>query len=374
MPALVGILRHMRAPPCLGRVLASFYHGAQRLFKVGRVTGDKWQMPSRGLLQGCPLSPVCALLIGNIWHSYVTQGPVRALIFVDDRLMWANPEEPQPAAAALAEGVARSNRFDEVMTFTCRPSKCAIVEVAGDQNLSELAKQLCYPTRPRLEILGITLEVQTGATGLINLSVKTLQARLRALNILQASLEVSKAVYSSPVSAALVWAAGVAAPSDKDISSLRSAIHKALRPQITGEAPWLLIAEVYGWQWDPKWLLQWRALCTAWRFQTSTSSPEASEWRALLPHASDTLADFGWRVEQQGAVLSRVDDLGHVRRYSFGWHNISVLREWNTASVLLARRGALSSPTIVGVRSLPLACNCQGLLQVLATLLQVTGF
>ena len=65
---------HMRAPPCLGKLLASFYSQAQRLFKVLHVTGEKWQTPSQGLLQGCPLSPLCALLIGNVWHSYVTRG------------------------------------------------------------------------------------------------------------------------------------------------------------------------------------------------------------------------------------------------------------------------------------------------------------
>ena len=147
LPALMTFLRHMRAPACLQAVLSSFYTRAQRLFKVARLTGDQWHTPSRGLLQGCPLSPVCALLIGNIWHNYVTQGAVRALIYVDDRIMWANPRDPR-TVEALADGINRSNRFDAILNFTCRPSKCAIVHPSDDQQLCAFANRIQYPARP----------------------------------------------------------------------------------------------------------------------------------------------------------------------------------------------------------------------------------
>ena len=183
LPQLLTILDHMRAPPCLGRLLASFYSGSLRLFKVSKVTSERWQTSSKGLLQGCPLSPLCALLIGNVWHAYVTRGPTKALIFVDDRLLWA-PPGARDVEAALADGLTRSNFFDNVMNFTCRPSKCAIVEPQARPQLHALAAQLGYPTRRHLEILGLTVELDSGKTGLLKLSVNTLQSRLRALNIL----------------------------------------------------------------------------------------------------------------------------------------------------------------------------------------------
>ncbi|CAE7304679.1 unnamed protein product, partial [Symbiodinium microadriaticum] len=254
-------------PRLLGVLLAEalLTRTAQRLFKVLRVTGEKWQTPSQGLLQGCPLSPLCALLIGNVWQSYVTQGPARALIFVDDRLLWAEPEA-ENAEAALADGVTRSNFFDSVMKFTCRPSKCAVVESKARPNLRALTTQLGYPTRHHLEVLGLTVfDLDSGDAGLLKLNVATLQARLRALSILSPPFKVARTVCASLVFAGFAWAAGIAAPTSKDLNAIRLSIHHALRSRITGETPWVLFAEVHGWQWDPKWLLQWRALGAVWR-------------------------------------------------------------------------------------------------------------
>ena len=316
----------MRAPPCLGKLLTSFYSQAQRLFKVLRVTGEKWQTPSQGLLQGCPLSPLCALLIGNVWQSYVTQGPARALIFVDDRLLWAEPEA-ENAEAALADGVTRSNFFDSVMKFTCRPSKCAVVESKARPNLRALTTQLGYPTRHHLEVLGLTVfDLDSGDAGLLKLNVATLQARLRALSILSPPFKVARTVCASLVFAGFAWAAGIAAPTSKDLNAIRLSIHHALRSRITGETPWVLFAEVHGWQWDPKWLLQWRALGAVWRHLKNARSD--GPLQALLPHAASTLLDLGWQMEPSGDAVSRVDDVGRTRRFFFGWQNMSVLRAW----------------------------------------------
>ena len=252
--------------------------------------------------------------------------PYKGVIFVDDRLLWA-PPGARDVEAALADGLTRSNFFDNVMNFTCRPSKCAIVEPQARPQLHALAAQLGYPTRHHLEILGLTVELDSGKTGLLKLSGNTLQSRLRALNILNPPFHIARAVCSSLVFAALAWAAGIAAPEAKDLTAVRKSIHRALKPQITGETPWVLLAEVHGWQWDPKWLLQWRALRAVWR-NIKSGAYSGSSVQAVLPHADSTITDLGWQLELNGAAISRVDDAGQTRRFWFGWQNIHVLRDW----------------------------------------------
>ena len=57
----------MPFPPAVLKLLADFYDGAERLFSLGGAMSSSWQTTSRGLAQGCPLSPLLAAALSHIW-------------------------------------------------------------------------------------------------------------------------------------------------------------------------------------------------------------------------------------------------------------------------------------------------------------------
>ena len=88
---------YLGAPPRLVP-LRAFYANSMRLFTCRGVCSDSWIHATRGVLRGCPLSPMLAALVMTIWSRFVCVcvNNIDAAICIDDRTFWhvgdAGPE------------------------------------------------------------------------------------------------------------------------------------------------------------------------------------------------------------------------------------------------------------------------------------------
>ena len=70
--ALLVILQHLRPPPQLVPLLKAFYANSKRILSYEGCLDKTWRTALRGLIQGCPLSPMLAATILRCWSSLVS--------------------------------------------------------------------------------------------------------------------------------------------------------------------------------------------------------------------------------------------------------------------------------------------------------------
>ncbi|CAE7276857.1 PDE9A [Symbiodinium sp. CCMP2592] len=205
------VLRHLGAPVGLAELLASFYQEASRLFLHEGRSSSAWGDPARGLAQGCPLSPMAAVAIGHIWAMWVqsfAEGRTDCLIFIDDRVLWPSRTCVDPLGA-MDVALRASDSFDQAFGFQCRASKCAVVCPPDVGTFDQWAGARNYPRVTTLKVLGITLDMQEGALGLLKFSPRLLLHRLRFLKLLGGRFPNSVASCCSwstqPCSGLVVW-------------------------------------------------------------------------------------------------------------------------------------------------------------------------
>ena len=330
--AAVMVLQRLGAPTDLCRLISQFYTGQTRLFKFERYFSPRWTQVSRGCIQGCPLSPTIALALGHLWSIHCTVPGTNNLIYVDDRVIWPTSAN----VASLEAALDKSKEYDQVLGFECRPSKCGVAQPFQDHTLDALSESRGYPVQHSLEILGIVIHFNGETHSLLKLRLRLLVLRLRFLRVCRPSMQVAKQVASSLITSAMVWAAGVAIPDKQELDHIRQELRAVLKPHFTDEAPWFLICAVHGWEFDPAWICQWRALQAAWRFHTN--SPEWLDtvpladafprWMQVLPVAAQAIAEHGWEASPTGHEIYRFDVDGNQRCYGFGCDSIQVLRHW----------------------------------------------
>ena len=291
--AALMLLGKLGAPP-------DFYDGQTRIFKHERYFSPRWISGCRGCVQGCPFSPTIALAFGHLWSVYCSTPHTDNLIYIDDRVIWPSPGSDRPHAS-LSVALSKSAEYDGIFGFQCRPSKCAVAQPANDHTLDAFAAEHRYPTTSVLEILGIVLHFNGEQNSLLKLKMRELLLRLRYLRLCRPSLTVAKQVAGSLVASATVWASGVAVPEMQEIDLIRNELKAVLRPHFTDETPWFMVCAIHGWEWDPIWLCQWRALQSAGRFKTKPPawletvpiSHAYPTWMSVLPVAAQAIADQG---------------------------------------------------------------------------------
>ncbi|CAE7329637.1 unnamed protein product [Symbiodinium sp. CCMP2592] len=315
------VLRHLGAPAGLAELLASFYQDASRLFLHEGRSSSAWGSPARGLAQGCPLSPMAAVAVGHIWAMWVqsfAKGRTDCLIFIDDRVLWPSCTCADPLGA-MDVALRASDSFDQAFGFQCRASKCAVVCPPDVGTFDQWASARSYPRVTTLKVLGITLDMQEGALGLLKFSPRLLLHRLRFLKLLGGEVPQLRRIVLQLVHSAMFWAGGVACP-DRDC--LRDVWHSTcavLQKHATFESPKVLLCASFGWSLDPEWAADWASLRAAWRFKARPP--------AWLDTAGLDVACGDWRRFLPGAAMAPSWHGSTIRAPS-GWESFDVVKRW----------------------------------------------
>ena len=333
--AATMLLERMGAPPALGILISEFYRAQRRIFKSERYYSSEWIQVSRGVVQGCPLSPTIALAFGHLWAQFCATPQTCRLIFIDDRVLWAKPGTLR-VDQALAMALDKCQVFDRLFGFHCRAQKCAVVQPPGDTTLQALADERHYPCEHTLQILGVELQLDGSPDSLLKLQLDLVLCRLRYLRLCSASVRVKKLVYSSLVTSVLTWAAGVALPDPKEVARVRADTQAMLQPQLAKDAPFVLVWAAHGWQFEPQCVLNWRAVQVALRvvarppvwLREEEPSGTLPPWQQLVPVAADVCRHLGWTLSQAGSAITRVDDYGVSRVFLPGVDHFRILRDW----------------------------------------------
>lgn len=335
VPALCRLMRRLGAPPQLERLITSFYDGSLRLFKHERYIAPKWESASKGIMQGCPLSPSLALMVGHLWASYCLSSDCRGIMFVDDRVLWPRPRT-QNIEASLRHALQRCCHFDDVWGLTCKPSKCAVIQPSDSHVLDHLAALFRYEVLPKLEFLGVSFSVQDFSTSLLEFNLQVLHHRLRYLKLLKLPMDFMFQALQALVYSSMTWAAGVALPDSSQLKDIQQDIRALLQNSFTQETPLALVHAAFGFRWDPAWTIAWRSLETAvrtsnrpglWRDAAGLDEATAP-WFIATPMALNTLQELRWYLSPDGKQIWRHDDAGQVRYFWLGFDSPQVLQRW----------------------------------------------
>ena len=335
--AVCRLMRRLGAPPQLARLVSSFYDGSLRLFKHDRYFAPNWATAGKGVVQGCPLSPTIALMVGHLWSAYCLSADCRGIMFVDDRALWARPGA-QDIASTLHRALQRTAHFDSVWGLVCKPSKCAVIQPRDSHVLDRLAMSFHYEVMHELEFLGISLAVADSSTSLLKFHLRVLHLRLRYLRLLKLPMDrafqaLQALVYSTDDlgcwsgAAGLVSAPGPQARHSGDVAEL---LHPR-DPSRTGSCGlWLQVgSHLDGGLAIPPGghphLQSTRDLR-----DTAGIDEAVAPWFIATPMALNTLQDLRWHLSHDGKQIWRYDDAGQVRHFWIGFDSPQVLHRWLT--------------------------------------------
>ena len=205
----VAVLRHLRAPPAISGLLESFYSAERRIFAIGPHHGSSWQTGfTRGVLQGCPLSPLLGAAVMLPWLHHVCLPGVQVAVYMDDRVMWAHDPSFGPQ---LRQALHRTDSFDKVFGFRCRPSKCgtsaATPAIASAFGIDHFG----YPFDTKFPVLGVVFDFQDfHNVTLLNFDLDLVLARVTDIARVVKAWNPRFALLTALVTPTFTWAAGVA--------------------------------------------------------------------------------------------------------------------------------------------------------------------
>ena len=337
LDVLIPLLEHYRAPSTLVQLIKALYSDSRRLFKVQGFTAQDFTRVNTGVIQGCPLSPLLSLLVGQAWATYAVgqSSGITAMVYIDDRGLWPKARHPN-AVDEMRTALRRSDFFDRALELQCKPEKCALAHSPQDPSMVALAEERHYERRSVLEFLGIRFDLFSQECTPLKLNLGNLRWRLRFIKRLGAPLSMLTLLISALVGAALVWAGGVAKPEDKELRAIADELYHMLQSNFLRDTPRLLLHELLGWRTEPHFACDLAALRAVGRYLSNTPAwkdhvpiAEAFDsWMAVLPQAAQVIDRFGWQVLKGGKQLSRCDDLARQRFFNFGYDSPQVLEEW----------------------------------------------
>ena len=322
------------APGQLVTLVQSFYSMQLRMFTAEGLCDSQWRTANIGILQGCPLSPLLSLGLGQLWTEHIAARDIECGIFVDDRCMWSprNRANSQQVENALA----RSDAFDAAAGLSCRPRKCHLVTCEPDGPWHEVTRARGYTQTATLDFLGVSLALDTGETSLLKMRLPKLLERVRLAALTGFGIEAKARVLKALIFPAMFWAAGVAVPEPYTMTRIAESIRWAFQRNLTQEAPRVLVGQVLGWELDVFWLAEWSAIRALERLMTSVLEPsEAITLNELqsarchgLPVANQVIQQHGWQLDCHNRALLRRDDQMRTRTYRMGVDSPRVLRSW----------------------------------------------
>ena len=331
----VAVLRHLRAPPAILGLLESFYSGERRIFAMGSRHGSTWQTGfARGVLQGCPLSPLLGAAVMLPWLHHVSLPGVHVAVYMDDRVMWAQDPSFGPQ---LRQALHRTDSFDKVFGFRCRPSKCgtsaATQAIASAFGIDHLG----YPFDPKFPVLGVVFDFQDiHNVTLLNFDLDLVCARVMDIARVVKAWKPRYLLLNALVIPTFTWAAGVAQPSHDTLHKIRNAIVGSFSITLPPDVPWGPLFEILGWKAEPLLATFAAAFRAAVRTQAALKTwvdqaPlhfAASHWTAKMPGAVQALRHLGWGVSQDATCIQRRDTADRLRVFRLGSDCFSCLFNW----------------------------------------------
>ncbi|CAE7258440.1 Ptchd3 [Symbiodinium sp. CCMP2592] len=300
-------------------------------------TSQAFAKVDTGVVQGCPLSPLLSLLVGQAWATYAVGhlSSITAMVYIDDRVLWPTAWQPN-AEADMRTALGRSDFFDQALELQCKPEKCALAHDPEDSSMVALAAARGYQCQSVLEFLGIRFDLVSQECTPLKLDLGKLKWRIRYIQRLGAPLPVLQQLVSSLVGAALYWAGGVAQPREEDLRCIADELYHLFQANFLRDTPRLLLHELLGWRTEPHFACDLAAFRAVARYMTGALAwrdhvplAEAFDgWRQVLPLAAQAADRFGWQVLQGGKQLMRYDDLDRQRFYHFGFDSFQVLEDW----------------------------------------------
>eukprot|EP00435_Cladocopium_sp_Y103_P050304 s881_g15.t1 len=274
---VAAVLKRLGAPQQLISLLSTFYRSCKRYFMVQGCVHPQPVVAQRGLLQGCPFSPMLAGALMNFWLATVCQDNVNGQVFLDDRCFWPmNHCQPPELLAAKT----RSDHFDFCFGFKCR-------------------------------------------------GFLWLWQRLRLIRWASPSPRERRVHIGSLVVPLFAWAGGLASVASDDLQNLKRAVLTAFAGTLPRDAPVCLVTQLMGWRLDPVVAVHWSALRMACRLHTQFTSEAANiSWPTALPLAEGVIHHLGWQVTEDGACISRTDSYGATRVFKLGFDNRNLLFDW----------------------------------------------
>ena len=330
--ALKHVMIKLKMPSAALNLILNFYCAQRRFLTYRGASTGTWLWPERGILQGCPLSPLIAASFMRLWSQTVRTSGLRAHSFVDDRLIIAN----QTMIAQLQQAKRQGDVFDTACGFECRPSKCAIA-ARPTTAACALADAFQYKLSDELDLLGLVHKIgQPGAARLAKPILNKIEARAQCIQVLPVPTRERSRLIRQLVLPCLHWCAGHIQIQHAVLRKLRRIIFRAIQGQALHDLPFVVGFSVLGWQLDPLTSAKHAILDTIIRFHLRRPRwqdhvPVAlalAKWREALPNARDLLNELEWWTDDSCDSIYRLDAHQQLRTFCIGIDHPSIIHAW----------------------------------------------
>lgn len=331
MEHLQAALSRLGAPLPLCRLVHSFYATHLRIFSHAGYLGKDWHLVSRGLCQGCPLSPLLAAVVMCGWASHVASSGASALAFVDDRYFYSRD------SAVLRHAKRLSDEYDQAFCFSCEDDKCQIATAEGDRIGPILASMWGYRLSPSLKVLGIIVDFNNeGRATLAKFSVFSARRCLRLIAIAAKTLAHRSFLIQQLLSPLYTWAGAFASISEHEAEELRADTLYTGNKGCCAEAAKPILLELMGWSKDPVFMRKWCVFKDLLRImgnvrpwqESAPISVSCRLWHHVLPVAKQVLSELSWWTEDNGRSFCRRDSSNLFRKFRVGIDSPRILMEW----------------------------------------------
>ena len=215
------VLKRLGAPAPWINLLVAFYNSCRRIFAVQGAYNKSWAGATRGLLQGCPFSPILAAAVSHLW-AVATCWPdlgVDGAAFLDDRTVWR-----LPGFSTLHAALRRSVLFDR-----CFGLRLCLTQMPSwhRRNSRSCGNQLHEPRlrsmSPFVEVLGVRYDMtQLSLAKPLKFDMDMAQRRLELIRHVTPCLAHRRLLISWLVKPMFCWIAGWAHPTSSELASLRT--------------------------------------------------------------------------------------------------------------------------------------------------------
>ncbi|CAE7627834.1 unnamed protein product, partial [Symbiodinium necroappetens] len=325
------VLEKLSAPRQLCSLVSAMYTGQERLFSRSGFLSESWVSASRGLCQGCPLSPLLAAAVLRGWTALLATTGVQPAAFVDDRYFWAR----DPVALTAAK--AHSDAFDSAFGFRCDGRKCALAASPSSSTAPQVAEACGYGLSAQLRVLGLTVDFASdGAATPAAFDVQLLRRRLRLATVVSSCFAARRALLSRLVMPMLTWGGAFGVISVAQARALRHDFLFRVGSSTARDKAKPLCLAVLGFECDPVFMRRWSVLLETARLrmhtrrwqETAPLSVALQPLQTTLPAVVAVLAELGWWLTPGERGVERRDSVGQVRTFWFGFDSLEVLKEW----------------------------------------------